>query len=146
MVGETFEIKESRRKRQTIRIKLPRKPAAPRKVPRATVGAFPVAHIAGPSKAKEGPLRINCFVIVALLALAYCNFFFEFIRGVPLHDDLPAIFWPQVVQKLLGIALLVGFGLFERTHKELTLRSRWLYCIVLAFGTAFFAVQCVLGF
>jgi hypothetical protein len=103
-------------------------------------------HPGEPARVNDAPLRITCFVIVALLALVYCNFFFEFIRFVPLRDDLPRIFWPQVLHKLLGISLLVGFGLYERTGKELSSRSRWMYCLVLAFGTAFFAAQWIIRF
>ena len=138
---------ESTRKRQTIPIKLPRKPAAPRAV--GTVyrpAAVPALNPAEPAKAHDSPLRITCFVIMALLALAYCSFFFEFIRGVPLRDYLPTILWPKVVHKLLGIALIVGFALFERTHKELSVRSRWCYCVLLGFATAFFGVQLIIRF
>lgn len=140
------DAKESRRKRQTIRIKIPRKPAAPRatRTPITAVAQSP--HATEPARAHDAPLRINCFVIVTLIALAYCNFFFEFIRFVPLREDLPRIFWPQVIHKLLGISLLVGFGLFERTGKELPTRSRWMYCFLLAFGTAFFAAQWIIRF
>lgn len=140
------DAKEARRKRQTIRIKVPRKPAAPRatRAPMSDVVRSP--HVDEPARANDAPLRITCFVIVTLLALAYCNFFFEFVRFVPLRDDLPRIFWPQVIHKLLGISLLVGFGLFQRTGKELPSRSRWMYCLLLAFGTAFFAAQWIIRF
>lgn len=103
-------------------------------------------HVSEPAKAHDAPLRITCYVILTMLALAYCNFFFEFIRFVPLREDLPRIFWPQVIHKLLGISLLVGFGLFERTGKGLPTRSRWMYCFLLAFGTAFFAAQWIIRF
>lgn len=138
--------KEARRKRQTIRIKIPRKPAAPRatRTPMTAVAQSP--HVSEPARANDAPLRITCFVIVALLALAYCNFFFEFVRFVPLREDLPRIFWPQVIHKLMGISLLVGFGFFERIGKELPSRSRWMYCLLLAFGTAFFAAELIIRF
>ena len=103
-------------------------------------------HAHEPARANDAPLRIACFVIVALLALAYCNFFFEFVRFVPLREDLPRIFWPQVLHKLLGISLLVGFGIYERIGKELPSRSRWMYCLLLAFGVAFFAAQWIIRF
>ena len=139
--------KEKRRKRRTIPIKLPRKPAAPRAGGTAyKPAAVPAPNPAEPAKVKDSPLRITCVVIMALLALAYCNFFFEFIRGVPLRDYLPMILWPKVVHKLLGIALLVAFALFEKTRKELSVRSRWIYCILLGFATAFFAAQLIIRF
>ena len=103
-------------------------------------------HVSGPARVNDAPLRIACIVIVALMALAYCDFFFEFVRFVPLREDLPRIFWPQMLHKLLGISLLVAFGLFERTGKELPSRSRWMYCVLLAFGTAFFAAQWIIRF
>jgi hypothetical protein len=141
------DAKESRRKRKTIRIKIPRKPAAPRRATRTPISAVVrSSRVDETARANDAPLRITCFVIVILLALAYCNFFFEFVRFVPLREDLPRIFWPQVIHKLLGISLLVGFGLFERTGKELSSRSRWMYCLVLAFGTAFFAAQWIIHF
>jgi hypothetical protein len=140
------EARESRRKRQTIRIKIPRKPAAPRaaRIPVTAVVRSP--HAAEPARVNDTPLRIASVVIVALLALAYCDFFFEFVRLVPLRDDLPRIFWPQVIHKLLGISLLVAFGLFEGVGKELPSRSRWMYCFLLAFGTAFFAAEWIIRF
>lgn len=142
--AEGFEAKESRRKRQTIRIKIPRKPAAPRKVARTASLGVPVLNPVQPARVNDLPLRIVSFVIVTLLALVYCHFFFEFIRLLPLKDFLPMILWPQVVHKLLGAALLVGFALFETTRKGLSPRSRWAYCIVLAFGVALFVVQWII--
>lgn len=147
VTAEAPAAKETRRKRQTIPIKLPRKPAAPRAV--GTVYkpvAVPAPNPTEPAKAKDSPLRITCVVIVALLALAYCNFFVEFIRGVPLGDDLPMIFWPKVVHKLLGVALVVAFALFERFRKGLSVRSRWIYCVLLGLATAFFAAQLIIRF
>lgn len=145
--GAEGKARESRRKRQTIPIKLPRKPAAPRAVgipPRPVAVAVP--NPVEPVRPHDLPLRMTCFVIMALLALAYCNFFFEFVRGVPLRDYLPIILWPNVVHKLLGIALLVGFLLFERTHNGLSARSRWCYCVLLGFATAFFGAQLIIRF
>jgi len=135
---------EARRKRQTIKIKIPRKPAAPRTVPGTMIVAVPGRQTIEPAKVSDLPLLFISFVIITLLALAYCHFFFNFIRLMPLKDFLPVILWPQVVRKLLGIALLLGIGLFETTRKGLSPRSRWVYCIVLAFGVALFVVQCVI--
>lgn len=108
--------------------------------------AVPAPNPAEPVKARDSALRITCIVIVALLGLAYCNFFFEFIRGVPLGDDLPIIFWPKVVNKLLGIALVVAFTLFEKFRKGMSVRSRWIYCVLLGLATAFFGAQLIIQF
>jgi hypothetical protein len=131
------------RKRQTIHIRVPRKPAAPRSTmkPATTIPGVHAPNTAEPVKVHDLPLRIISLVIVALLILVCCHFFFEFIRCLPLQDFLPAILWPQMVHKLLGIALLLGFGFFETTRKGLPPRSRWAYCTLLAFGVSLFAVQ-----
>jgi hypothetical protein len=90
------------------------------------------------------PLRITSFILVSLLALAYCHFFFEYVRDLPLQDFLPIILWPEMVHKLLGMAILVGFILFERDRKMLPPRSRWLYCALLACGIALFVFQWII--
>jgi hypothetical protein len=145
-ISALSDAREARRKRQTIRIKIPRKPAAPRAARMPMTAAVRSPHAAEPVRVNDTPLRIACIVIVAVMALAYCDFFFEFIRFVPLREDLPRIFWPQVLHKLLGISLLVAFGLFESTGKELPSRSRWMYCLLFAFGTTFFVAQWIIRF
>ena len=132
-------------KRQTIHIKLPPKPSAP-----VSSGAIAIAlPLRGPRRiertaANDLPLRITGFALVSLLALAYCDFFFEYVRDLPLQDFLPVILWPQMVHKLLGMAILVGFVLFERDRKMLSPRSRWLYCGLLACGIALFVFQWII--
>lgn len=94
--------------------------------------------------AHDLPLRITSFILVSLLALAYCHFFFEYVSGLPLQDFLPMILWPEMVHKLLGMAILVGFVLFERDREMLPPRSRWLYCALLACGIALFSFQWII--
>lgn len=137
--------KESKLKRQTIHIKLPPKPAAPVSSG-ANAMALPLRGRRPNARADahDLPLRITSFVLVSLLALAYCHFFFEYVRGLPLQDFLPIILWPEMVHKLLGMAILVGIVLFERDRKTLSPCSRWLYCALLACGIALFAFQWII--
>ena len=143
--SEVSKSKEPKLKRQTIHIKLPPKPSAPVRSGASTValplrGRRPNAR----TGAHDLPLRITSFILVSLLALAYCHFFFEYVRGLPLQDFLPIILWPEMVHKFLGMAILVGFLLFERDRKLLPPRSRWLYCALLACGIALFAFQWII--
>ncbi len=145
-LGDTPDIKESSRKRKTIKIKIPKKPAAPRvgtKFGSVIAQQTPVS--VEPPKANDLPLRITAFIIVALLGLVSCHFFFEFVRLLPLRDFLPVVLWPHTLHRMLGVAVLIGFGLFETTRKNLSTRSRWGYCIVLAAGSALFAVQWIVS-
>jgi hypothetical protein len=138
-------IMESNLKRQTIHIKLPPKPSAPVSSG-ASAMALPLRGQRPNARpgAHDLPLRITSFILVSLVALAYCHFIFEYVRGLPLQDFLPIILWPEMVHKLLGAAILVGFVLFERDRKMLPPRSRWLYCTLLACGIALFAFQWII--
>lgn len=140
-----FEMTDSKVKRKTIRIKLPPKPAAPvSSAVKAIALPMRPLHAPMPSRPHDLPLRITSFAVVTLLALAYCHFFFEYVRLMPLCDFLPVILWPQVIHKLLGVAIVVGFAFFERERKGLSARARWVYCSLLASGIAVFAVQWII--
>lgn len=132
-------------KRKTIRIKVPPKPAAPVSSAVKAI-ALPMRPLQAPAPPRphDLPLRIASFAVVTLLVLAYCHFFFEYIRLMPLCDFLPVILWPQVIHKLLGVAILVGFAFFERERKALSPRARWVYCSLLASGIAVFACQWII--
>lgn len=141
----TSEVTDSKVKRKTIRIKVPPKPAAPASsAVKAIALPLPVPRAPAPPRGHDLPLRITCFAVVTLLALAYCHFFFEYVRLMPLGDFLPVILSPQVVHKLLGVAIFVGFAFFERERKTLSPRARWVYCILLASGIAVFACQWII--
>jgi hypothetical protein len=137
------EITDSKVKRKTIRIKLPPKPAAPVSSAVRAI-AIPMHPPQAPARAHDLPLRIASFAVVTLLVLAYCHFFFEYVRLLPLCDFLPVILWPQVIHKLLGVSILAGFAFFERERKALSTRARWIYCSLLASGIALFAVQWII--
>jgi hypothetical protein len=138
---QTFQANESRRKRQTIHIKLPRKPAAPRSSMKATTVAVRVPRNFESTGARDLPLRITAFTLLTLLVIAYFHFFSDTVRHLPIEDYLPAFLSPQIVHKLLGMSLLAGFALFEITRKTLSTRLRWVYCVLLGLGVAFFVVQ-----